>query len=428
MVRTLSIGTQVNGLTKCARWDEDININDYNIAFLNLHALDIAVGDDSISETSKAGTEALPSSEAVGEHMSAGNTLIIILPTRYYISLNSVTQQSLFNWSPMDLNLSFEEGSGIKRDSVSEKWSWYFDRPTFPWHLFIENKRDMNNLVQYQIEPIVENTYHKAVAGRICFGHFDISTYSGDIVSQRWLPGKIIYLPYLQEWAYQDIIKDTLHYVFESATEPRPENAPEWSNEYTVPGEQEVSEAVDDLQEQIDYLESDLSEQENELEEIREVKGLLYGGNNFLERLVPRVFREMEFEVEGEISGNRDGLIDTGSHKIILETHGTSGGIKKSKCRQLNDWVSEYQYDNPEPDSFGILVVNPFNNTPPTERDKPYNNNALKYVERCENKILLTTDLFEMYVQYQNGEIDQSDVRDALTSDEIVINHYEGDS
>ena len=425
MVRTLSIGTDVEGLTDYIGWNDETNINDYDIVFLNLHSLEAIVGDDSMAEVDDAGSAAIPSSEKVKEHMVAGKSLIVLLPTKTRLrdSRNRIAFFYFFRWSPLSLDIHFEEGRGIQQSSISDSWDWYYDGSEFDWDLFIEGRESTDKGLKYEVNAIVENTYNKSVSGRIKY--FELFKNAMGEIGWRKLPGQVVFLPVLDSWSYEDIISDTLYYVFEGHTEPRSEDAPEWVDKYSVPGEQDAAERVDTLQTEIDSLQSELSEQEEELSEIRDMKGLLYGGNDFLERLVPRTFRGMGFDVEGEITGNRDGLIDLGEKKVILETHGTTNGISKKKCRQLHNHVGDYQYEHSDEDVFGVLAVNPFRKQPLSERSQPYNSDVVDYVDRCGNKILLTEDLFRMYVEYHKGKLTQSDVIETLTSDNVVINHTE---
>jgi len=419
-MRTLSIGKYVDCTTDWANWNSEANLKDYELVFMNLLSLERDVGNSSLSDTDSVNTDPFPNSKSVGRHLIEGHDIVVILPKKRDINRLGGQTRYLFDWLPTDVNIIEESGESVKPETIPEEWKWYFDGREFDWTLYAEPNPEQEGRLRHKISPIVLNIFNSSVACELKH------EYSEDGREFRSVDGSVYLLPLLPSYSYQEFVSSSLRYNFgEGAATPDGSDSPPWVEDYSVPNEDAITTQIDDLESEIAALKSEQSEKEDELEQLERCKMLLYEGDTVLEDLVVEALDEVGFDVEEEISHGRDGLVRLDNEHIVLETHGTTGGIPKDKCRQLNEWVDDYQSENPQTSVEGLFIVNPLKKQAPESRNGYLDLDVEGYMENSGYRIALTEELYKMVINYRNNKIDYSEIKSEFQDDDLML-RFEG--
>ncbi len=415
-MRTLSIGKYVDFTTDWVDWNSKANLKDYELVFVNLLALEREVGDSSLLGTDTVSTDPFPDSESVARHLLVGHDVIVVLPRENEINRNGRLTKSMFDWIPADINVVEDPGESVNAGSIAEEWEWYFDGREFDWTLYVEPNPDQEGHLRHKVNPILLNVFNSAVACELEY------EYTNNGREFQPVEGSVYLLPLLPSYSYEDFVSSTLRYNFgKGATTPEGSDSPPWVNNYTVPGEDAMADQIHDLESEIANLGVERDKKEQELERLERCKKLLYEGDNVLEDIVIEVLDEVGFDVEEEISHRRDGLIKLDNEHIVLETHGTTGGIPKDKCRQLNEWVDSYQSEHPQTPVEGLFVVNPLKKQAPEGRNGYLSNDVKGYMRNSGYRIALTEELYKMIVNYRDNNINYEEIKAEFQDDDLML-------
>jgi len=191
------------------------------------------------------------------------------------------------------------------------------------------------------------------------------------------------------------------------------EHRPDWVDDYTLPNES-------NFQDRIEQLEADLSTLEADVQDARQYRSILFEGDDELEELVPHVFRKLGLDVDGEVSGDRDGAIKLDDQTFILEITGQNDGVGHGKIRQLEDHLDNASSEGYGTNRTGLLIFNHFKNRDPANRQLT-TSNFKDRLEKQDSKLLTTVDLYQILCDYQRGDIGTEEVVDILTSDDTII-------
>lgn len=399
--RVLCVESCFEGSTDCKNLDEYYNIKDYDTVFLDLTEVTI---DDllSIENSTPAGIDApiFPEPYQVGSHLFSGKDLIVLLPQRLLESWENV-----LSWLPGGNPFISEPGEYLDESSIYGSWRWYFEGSDVSWSLVNPNSHIAN--VSY--DHIAKTSAGDGVASVIKV-----------IGSAGLSEGDLVVLPLFDGWSFEEFAEGYMDHIVRDLS-ARELDEPSWVSDYVVPGEEEKKEEIEQTEVEIAELKEELEEKEDDLESLQRYKVLLWGNEGLLENLVPEVFEEMGFKVNPEVSHHRDSLIELTECTLVVESTGTSRGIGKDKCRQLENWVGDYEMDDPDGDYRGILVINPLRKERPDERSGYRDPSIESYMEKRGYKILETPVLFEWFTRYLEGELSREDVKKRLLSDEVVI-------
>ncbi len=306
------------------------------------------------------------------------------------------SEYELLDWLPLSLRINTNE-SGDSIGEVESEWEWYFGN-RFSWEK-TGFKSDSNS---YSIKSIAENSYSKNIAGKALYDYGSSEGY-------------ISLIPPDDGIAYSEFVKNTLQKVFDIDLNIEGRAPPSWLSDYTVPNEECIEEEIEEKKEQINEL-------QEELESITRFKDLLYEIGDPLEEITREALRKVGFKVEDEIPGKRDGILQTSNTSFALEITGTTGGVKLSKCRQLDEWVENVTAESPEKDVSGLLIVNPEMDIPPEERDISIEPNVESYMkQRGDYKILTTIDLYGLVKDSIDGNLDREDIRGIFCQEDTLI-------
>ena len=106
----------------------------------------------------------------------------------------------------------------------------------------------------------------------------------------------------------------------------------------------------------------------------------------------------------------------------MLEITGTTGGIKLSKCRQLDEWVDNAVAESPQQSVSGLLIVNSEMSTAPGDRNLAVEPNVQKYMDkRGDYKILTTIDLYKLVKLEIEEEIGRKVLKQMLSQKDTLL-------
>lgn len=422
-LRVLSVGTDVGVATKSVKWNEDYNIKDYDWIFLNYYSLDQQVGDSTVSELLNGFVK--PGQSDIFRSVATGSKVVALLPERNKIPRDRHTRMDISGHFPNDFSLINESGESLQPDTVPTRWEWYFDR-SFNWKVYIRGRAGeyeyRGSRFEYRNKSLASNKANELLA---CVSNFQevIETSSGYQNEKNELPGEISFIPVIRDYNPENLIKEILDEFTDLDARIKAENSPGWVDEKSLPGENEKVSELSDLKDQKRKIEEEIAQKNEELQELGRYKALLWGNEDALEQLVPEVFREFGFDVEGEQPHGRDGMIFHDNKRYVMEITGTTGGISDDKCRQLSAWVDDLELEDQENDYIGLLVVNPDRKTRPGERnpDEYLPPHLRRFLEKRGYHVLLTPKLYDLLGKYRSSRIDYGDICDILDKDDLVI-------
>jgi len=417
------VGTDVGVATTSVKWNEDYNVKDYDWIFLDYYSLDKKVGDSTISEVFNSIVE--PGQSDLFRAVATDSKVVVLLPERGSISKDNHYNLAISDHFPNDLVLIEESGQSLNQDSVPQEWKWYFDSQ-FNWKMYIGRKADTykygDEEFVYDHQRLAANTAKEFLACKVLF-HQIIETFGHRQDKTERLPGEISYIPVIKNWNPEELIKEILDEFTDLDTRIKTKNSPEWVDEKSLPREDETVSELGELREQKKEIEQKIKQKNKELQEFDRYKALLWGNENLLEQLVPEIFSEFGFEVEGEQPHGRDGMIYLENKRLVLEITGTTGGISDDKCRQLSAWVDDLQIEDQEHNYTGLLVVNPDRRTEPSDRNPggylpPH---LREFLEKRDFHVLLTPALYDLLGKYRSNELEYEEIREILTGDDLIL-------
>jgi len=233
----------------------------------------------------------------------------------------------------------------------------------------------------------------------------------------------VVFLPVTERVTSSELIQSLIEYEVGVNITMDQKHSPEWTSNWSLPGENEARTEAKRLEEEIAQKKDRLASLEKELAEYQRYKTLLYGNEGPLEQLVPEVFNEMGFDVEGEEPHGPDGMIHLEDRSFVLEITGTTNDISDSKYEQLLGHIVDAEGEDQKTRFDGLLVVNPRREEKPSERnpDEYLPTHLRRRIKQRGFKILLTPILYEILEQYRAGETDTEEIREALLSADPVV-------
>lgn len=454
MARVLTKGDRAGVEDNHADWDEQENLKNNNIAFYDLLDLENRNHEYSYPWFDLDDAVYFPDRDDVVQFLFGGNDLVIRLPESEEIMLPGKNRDGeeewydceLFAWLPFYVTLNDEEVGGdlIEINEGFESWepcftdgfrwsvviqgvgqrAWYKSpkypdprpRPVKPGEsqqlvqrpesLASPNSSDYGPLVKE--EAIAIENVGRSIASKVTLAAED---EDGGMIQSE---GSAYLIPPHPSKQFDEFVQDILQNVFEVNVE----SAPEWVSEFPIVGEEQLREEVENLEEQ-------LSEIECEVEKAEWYRQLLFANDDddteyVLEEPVREAFREVGLTVDGEKPGFRDGGIQVGARTLVLEITGRSRGVSIEKIQKLERHVDDAKKEGYGENLMGLLVYNPYRNEDPVSR--PLNTqNFLDELEKRDFRLITTYQVYEMVSQHKRGEIDIDDIVAKLKGDETII-------
>lgn len=424
-MRILSKGSTLPFVHESVGWDESTNFKDFDVVFVNLRTLEKSSQDYDHPYNETDESPNIFDSCEVATFMETGGFMVIYLPDSLTVSMGNTTtkrekdsetsvtglgehaeqenkvdpydEYELLDWLPFPTDINTDE-SGESVSVVDEEWEWYFGNQ-FEWDKMISHSTFGSN---YKYWPVAENSYSKSIATRVA--HSSIPP-----------EGYVAIIPPDKSITYSDFVRRALQYVFEKEIDVEGRSPPAWLSDYTLPKEEKIERSIEEKR-------KEMTELEDELESLTKYKKLLYETDTNLEEVTREALREIGFTVDGEVPGKRDGILHTSRTKFTLEITGTTGGIKLSKCRQLDDWVENVTVEFPDEEVSGLLIVNPKMGTNPEERDVSLEPNVERYMKRRgDYKILTTLDLYRLIERNLKEDVDREKVEQIFQQNDTLL-------
>lgn len=420
-MRVLSKGTQLPFVDESVDWSENANFKDYDVVFVNLRTLEEDSHKYDHPLNGNVASPELFDKESVNTFIETGGNMIVYLPDKQIVKMNSpidsqnprtvlnkvgmqlpkdvrnsgdISEYDLLHWLPFKTNIDSSE-SGKSVENVQRHWRWFFG-DQFCWDQIISHE-----CTQYKFKSIADNSYNKSIATKV---------YKGSSNSNC-----IYLLPAKGSISYSDFVKNTLVNKFRADIDIEGRSPPSWLSDIRLPDENKI---INEIEEK----ENKISELEEELDEIQKYKSLLYERGDKLEEITLQALEKLGFDIDGEIPGQRDGVLQTSDGKFALEITGTSGGIKKSKARQLDDWVDNLLAEAPGESVSGLLIVNPQMGIPPAQRDTSLEPNVEKYLQkRGDYKVLTTLALLSLIKAELDEGVDKTEIEEMLHQENTLI-------
>ena len=193
----------------------------------------------------------------------------------------------------------------------------------------------------------------------------------------------------------------------------RSEKKPEWvDEEYSFDEEREINEMIRDKKE--------------ELNKFAQFKRLLYGKDPPLEEAVAYSLRYLGFEAVKHLGGQDEHDVEfvVEDEKIIIEIGGSFSSIRKDKPKDLTEWIEKATL-RPENQSFeqlkGMLIVNHFNETEPTQRGDIFSSHAKRLIRVFNYKVLTTLTLFDLVKKVHQNKIEKGEARADVLKGETPV-------
>ena len=427
-MRILSKGSDIPFVHESIKWEETANFKDFDLVFVNLNSLEKEADnyDHPYNESDKS--PKMFDRADIDTFVETGGLMVVYLPKNPVVNMGNATTEKeknkgstaatpmpkgsiqnekedtvdpyteyeLLSWLPFSVSFDDSE-SGESVEGVHRAWKWYFGE-RFSWDMTIGGPgRDSS----YTANSIARNSYG---------GDISISVtheYSGD--------GYVSLIPPKADMSYSDFVNKTLDEVFDVKSNVEGHSPPTWVSNCKLPNEERI-------EVEIEKKEEEIAELNEELDDITSFKRLLYEKDDPLEQIVQDSLQELGFRIENGIPGKRDGILHTSKIIFAVETTGTTGGIKLTKARQLDDYVENVTVEFPDEKVSGLLIVNPEMNTKPEKRDISVEPNVANYMDRRGNyKILTTIDLYEMIKLALSEGVDKDNLEQMFYQDETLL-------
>lgn len=185
----------------------------------------------------------------------------------------------------------------------------------------------------------------------------------------------------------------------------RAESKPDWVDEiYSFEEENEILAGIQD--------------KHQELNKFAKFKRLLYGIGTPLEEAVAFSLEYLGFDKVKHLGGEDEHDVEfvVGKIKYIGEVGGSSNFIKKDKPKDLTEWLKKaaLREENDVFELKGILFVNPYNETRPSERGRVFSQAAKRLIKVFDYKTFTTPTLFELVRSVHYEKIKKEDARRKL--------------
>lgn len=420
-MRVLIKGGSVSGFQHDeAKWNEPVNIKDYDVAILNLNGIIESAGELATPSGSIPESIEFPPIEDIVKLLRAGNELFIFLPETREINLihvddgdSSKEEVDLLSWLPFNITTVEESGRSVNKKSVPSGWRWYFDSD-FDWPMYISEtslKDDVlpvNGMIERTVlNTIAQTTFEEDIASQVTISlGVDIASQITNDNQERLYPGAIYLLPLKPSYSFSGAAAELLSQFYGLSIESS--SVPNWAEQKRLPRQQEIVERSQELKEEFERLE--------------QFRKLLYADGSELEEVVLAAFEELGFETTPEVSGKRDGAVLFDDKALVLETHGTENAIGVGKVDQLDRWVRDAEDDFEDRDVGGLLVANTHRKQELEDRGQPIVGDPEDHLEGYGYKLLTTPQLYGLIQRHQERELSQEGLKEALVETDSDIN------
>jgi hypothetical protein len=139
--------------------------------------------------------------------------------------------------------------------------------------------------------------------------------------------------------------------------------------------------------------------------------------------IIAKYLQLIGFAVEKPEGNDVDLIIEFKEFVAVLEIKGVKGSGAKSNVRQLENWVNNYSMANKK-DAKGILIINTYKTLPLNQRKEiSFPPDMVNFSIAREHCLLLTTDLLNIYLDFEQGYIIIDEITALLNECVGVLNY-----
>lgn len=173
---------------------------------------------------------------------------------------------------------------------------------------------------------------------------------------------------------------------------------PDWTNNFQILNEKKILQNINNINNQIKFLQKELDQKQEELTTVQSYKLLLTSSGKTLENIVKRTLQEIGFSLCETEENRSDIIAKYNDIDIVAEIKGLTKSAGEKNSAQLEKWASEFMENNGrEPKS--LLIVNGYYELPLEERKEDvFPNQMLKYANKKEQCLLTTYQLLKLFI------------------------------
>jgi hypothetical protein len=251
---------------------------------------------------------------------------------------------------------------------------------------------------------LIFNAYIDEVSAEYTYGDVFISNSVDQVVgfSISLLGGVIAFLPEYEKNSQADekfvgVISHIAKNYFGAYI--RSERPP-WTNEYTVPGIEELDKEIEKVQTQISDLEEHKSNLIDSRTSLDDFKALLYEKGDILKDKVVETLCLLGFNAETVVTENTDFdvVFESSEGRAIAEVEGKDNdAIQKEKIDQLISAISQ-DFETSNNFAKGVLFGNPYRLKKPDERDSPFTETVIRLSQKFDYALITTAELYNVAI------------------------------
>ncbi len=180
---------------------------------------------------------------------------------------------------------------------------------------------------------------------------------------------------------------------------------PEWLNEFSLPGEQDMQNGIVEKFKQIEFVNKEIQGLQIELNFIKDYKKLLYAQGKELESIVEKSFGLLEIKLESpSITTEEDRFFKTADDKkIYIEIRGVNRLMNEGDLAQIIKRIAE-KPSSTEYTTRGVFVFNRQNKINISERNNAFHHNIQEQAKSFNVCLIDTEMLYKLVERKLDGE------------------------
>lgn len=299
-----------------------------------------------------------------------------------------------YSWLPVDFPVISRKGKETKLVNKHHPFNQYLN--AFKDSLYFEAVLLPSSR---KFMPIATNKVGEFIAVEDSFGE-----------------GKLIFLPPTNNPDPKKVGGVLIDCIRGSLEWSAPSWKPDWLSAYSLPGEAEITTAINELDDKISEIEKSKKEFEAEHDRRGMLKSLLYEQGKYgLEPAVREAFRVLGFNVLNpeDYDEEYDILSREGDLTVIGEIEGSENLIDIGKYRQLLDYVDREETSNDQKVK-GILVGNGLIKKKPEDRGEQFTEPVIRGCKARGFCRITTYELYRTVDAVLSGAIQNEDAKREL--------------
>jgi hypothetical protein len=197
-------------------------------------------------------------------------------------------------------------------------------------------------------------------------------------------------------------------------------NAPEWVDEERLPGLDEARRRMQDAEAKIEELEADLDAARGEYLSIERYRRILWQEGKYgFELPVRDALLQLGFRQFSTV--DQPAHFALGSDPVYIEAESNAGAVGMDPHYRLRQRLEAKIADDGRAPPHGIIIVNGYRETPPSEREQQYTNALRVAAESMRYCIVQASDVFNALREKLEGKSDGKAFCEAMMKTEGVL-------